>query len=251
MPSPPVGSHVRLLEHARFVRTAVPAIGAWIDAGSGCWRARASPSNASGSARRSPRRGRPSSSTGWPTGPSARPTRSPTCSSDLGLDPPREFHDALVDVFTDPSPEHDPLPDRQHRGAASPAAGGRRAHRDHLRCRASRPSRTLRALSRWARPARLLRPLVVLRRGRHVQAGPGDLPPRPRRAGRRRPVAARPTSATSAAPTSPVRKALGITAVRYTGVFDDPGSAEDGTDRVEGDHVLVDHAELAAALGLG
>jgi putative hydrolase of the HAD superfamily len=42
----------------------------------------------------------------------------------------------------------------------------------------------------------------------------------------------------------------GVFAVRYTGIFDDPGSADDGTDAVEGDAVIADHADLLAALGL-
>lgn len=43
-------------------------------------------------------------------------------------------------------------------------------------------------------------------------------------------------------------KAMGITAVRYTGIFDDPGRAEDG-EPIEGDHVVADHADLPAVLG--
>ena len=39
--------------------------------------------------------------------------------------------------------------------------------------------------------------------------------------------------------------AMGMTAVRYTGVFDDRSQPEP-----EGHHVVADHAELAAALGL-
>jgi putative hydrolase of the HAD superfamily len=42
----------------------------------------------------------------------------------------------------------------------------------------------------------------------------------------------------------------GIFAVRYTGIYDDPGNADDGTDAVEGDAVIADHAELLAVLGL-
>ncbi len=40
-------------------------------------------------------------------------------------------------------------------------------------------------------------------------------------------------------------------AVRYTGAYDDPGSAEDGSDQVEADAVVADHADLPAALGVG
>jgi len=46
-------------------------------------------------------------------------------------------------------------------------------------------------------------------------------------------------------------KARGIFAVRYAGVYDDPGSADDGTDLVDGDAVIADHADLAALFGLG
>ncbi|MBI2708240.1 MAG: hypothetical protein HYX34_00885, partial [Actinobacteria bacterium] len=44
-------------------------------------------------------------------------------------------------------------------------------------------------------------------------------------------------------------QALGILAVRYSGVFDDP-PPPDGPP-VEADHVIADHAELPAVLGLG
>ncbi|MCB0978386.1 MAG: HAD hydrolase-like protein [Acidimicrobiales bacterium] len=44
--------------------------------------------------------------------------------------------------------------------------------------------------------------------------------------------------------------ALGITSVRYTGAFDDPGRPEDGSDAVEARHVVADHADLPAALGV-
>jgi FMN phosphatase YigB (HAD superfamily) len=40
----------------------------------------------------------------------------------------------------------------------------------------------------------------------------------------------------------------GVFAVRYTGLYDDPGSADDGTDQIEGDAVIADHADLLAAL---
>ena len=44
--------------------------------------------------------------------------------------------------------------------------------------------------------------------------------------------------------------AFGATAVRYSGVFADPGDAERGTDTVEGHLVVSDHAYLPAALGV-
>jgi FMN phosphatase YigB (HAD superfamily) len=43
-------------------------------------------------------------------------------------------------------------------------------------------------------------------------------------------------------------QALGITAVRYTGVYDDPVIPDSPI--IEGDHVIADHAELPAILGL-
>jgi len=45
-------------------------------------------------------------------------------------------------------------------------------------------------------------------------------------------------------------QAMGMFAVRYTGIADDPGAAEHGTDGVEGDAVIDDHADLPAVLGL-
>jgi putative hydrolase of the HAD superfamily len=43
---------------------------------------------------------------------------------------------------------------------------------------------------------------------------------------------------------------VGMFAVRYAGVADDPGSAEHGTDVVDGDAVISDHADLTTVLGL-
>lgn len=43
---------------------------------------------------------------------------------------------------------------------------------------------------------------------------------------------------------------VGSFAVRYAGIYDDPGSPEEGTHEVEGDAVITDHADLPAALGL-
>lgn len=45
-------------------------------------------------------------------------------------------------------------------------------------------------------------------------------------------------------------RAAGMLAVRYTGSNDDPGSAEDGSDTVEGDRVVPHHDRLLEALGL-
>lgn len=45
-------------------------------------------------------------------------------------------------------------------------------------------------------------------------------------------------------------RAVGMFAVRYSGLDDDGGSVEAGTHAVEGDAVVAHHADLAAALGL-
>jgi putative hydrolase of the HAD superfamily len=44
-------------------------------------------------------------------------------------------------------------------------------------------------------------------------------------------------------------KALGMTAVRYTGVFDDPALPD--SPLIDADHVIGDHAELPGVLGIG
>jgi putative hydrolase of the HAD superfamily len=43
-------------------------------------------------------------------------------------------------------------------------------------------------------------------------------------------------------------KGMGMIAVRYAGIYDDPGYASIGTEHVEGDVVVTDHADLVAAL---
>lgn len=45
-------------------------------------------------------------------------------------------------------------------------------------------------------------------------------------------------------------RAMGMRAVRYRGIYDDPGSPDDGSDAVDGDAVIGDHADLLAALDL-
>ena len=45
-------------------------------------------------------------------------------------------------------------------------------------------------------------------------------------------------------------QAAGWFAVRYTGANDDPGSSADGSDQIEADAVIADHAHLLAAVGL-
>lgn len=43
---------------------------------------------------------------------------------------------------------------------------------------------------------------------------------------------------------------VGMRAVRYTGIYDDPGAADEGTDVMDGDAVIADHADLLGALDL-
>ncbi len=168
--------------------------------------------------------------------------------SHLGLTPPAGVHDALVEVLTDPSAEHDPLPtDSIDVCLAQLKSAGVRLG---IICDVGlTPSRTLR---RYLEGHGLLRyfdhwsfsdevgtfkpdPAIF----RHAHAGLGvDDPTRSAHVGdlRRTDIAG--------------AQALGIIAVRYSGVFDDPGSSADGTDQVQADHVLADHAELPAALGV-
>ena len=60
----------------------------------------------------------------------------------------------------------------------------------------------------------------------------------------------RPTSATSAEPTSRARKRSASPRCATRACSTIPVQPSDGTDQIEGDHVLADHAELPAALGL-
>jgi len=168
--------------------------------------------------------------------------------SHLGLTPPAGVHDALVEVLTDPSPEHDPLPTGSIDVCLAQLKGA--GVRLGIICDVGlTPSRTLR---RYLDGHGLLRyfdhwsfsdevgtfkpdPAIF----RHAHAGLGvDDPTRSAHVGdlRRTDIAG--------------AQALGIVAVRYSGVFDDPGSAADGTDQVQADHVLADHADLPAALGI-
>ena len=43
---------------------------------------------------------------------------------------------------------------------------------------------------------------------------------------------------------------VGSFAVRYAGIFDDPGTPDEGTHQVDGDAVITDHADLLSVLGL-
>jgi putative hydrolase of the HAD superfamily len=166
----------------------------------------------------------------------------------LGLTPPPAVHDALLEVLTDPSPEHDPLPTEHIEGCLRElkAAG---VHIGIICDVGLTPSRTLRRyldghgllhyFDHWSFSDEVgtFKPDPAIFRHAHLGLGVDDAS-RSAHVGdlRRTDIAG--------------ARALGITAVRYSGVFDDPGSPADGTDQVEGDHVIADHATLPAALGV-
>ena len=166
----------------------------------------------------------------------------------LGLTPPDEVRTALLEVITDPAPEHHPQPTD---GIAEclrtlHAAGVRIA----IICDVGlSPSTTLRRFldghgllgyfDHWSFSDEVgtFKPDAAI--FRHALEGLGGADPEDAaHIGdlRRTDVA--------------VAKALGITAVRYTCVFDDPGKADDGTADIEADVVLADLGDLPAALGL-
>jgi len=166
----------------------------------------------------------------------------------LGLTPPPAVRSALVEVVTDPSPEHHPLP-TEH---IEECLGTLRAAgiRIGIICDVGlEPSTTLRRFldghgllgyfDHWSFSDEVgtFKPDPAI--FHHALDGLGGADPR------------------DAAHIGDLRRtdvagamALGITAVRYTGVFDDKGKADDGTADVEADIVLADHADLATALGL-
>jgi FMN phosphatase YigB (HAD superfamily) len=166
----------------------------------------------------------------------------------LGLTPPPGLHDALLAVLTDPDPEHDPQPTDNI--AACLTALKQADVRLGIICDVGlTPSRTLRRyldghgllgyFDHWSFSDEVgtYKPDPAI--FHHAHAGLGvDDPTHAAHVGdlRRTDIAG--------------AKALGITAVRYSGVFDDPGAEADGTDQIEGDHVLADHADLPASLGL-
>jgi FMN phosphatase YigB (HAD superfamily) len=168
--------------------------------------------------------------------------------SELGQDPPPEVRRALVDVITDPPPEHDPAPTEHI--AETIAALRRAGLRIGIICDVGlTPSRTLRRyldghgllhlFDHWSFSDEVGTFKPDPRIFRHALDGLDVTDPR----GAAHVGDLRRTDVAGA-------QRLGITAVRYTGVFDDPGSADDGTDQIEGDHVIGDHADLPAALGL-
>ena len=167
----------------------------------------------------------------------------------LGLDPPDELQEALAEVLTDPRPEHDPLPTDNIEGCLARLKDA--GVRIGIICDVGlTPSRTLRRyldghgllryFDHWSFSDEVgtFKPDPAIFRHAHAGLGIDDASLTAHIGDLRR------TDVAGA-------QALGIVAVRYSGVFDDPGSAKDGTDRIEGDHVLSDHALLAAALGLG
>lgn len=167
----------------------------------------------------------------------------------LGQDPPPAVRTALVEVLTDPHPDHDPRPtDNVGQCLAELRGAGVRIG---IICDVGlTPSRTLRRyldghgllelFDHWSFSDEVGTFKPDPRIFRHALDGLGVSDP------------------AAAAHVGDLRRtdiggaqAFGITAVRYTGVFDDPGSPDDGTDRIEADHVVADHADLPRTLGFG
>ncbi len=167
--------------------------------------------------------------------------------AELGQEPPPDVRRALVEVITDPLPAHDPAPTDHVEDTlrALKAAGVRIG----IVCDVGlSPSRTLRRyldghgllglFDHWSFSDEVGVFKPDPRIFHHALAGLGvDDPGAAAHVGdlRRTDVAG--------------SKAMGMTSVRYTGVFDDPGD-DDATVAVEADHVVADHADLPAALGL-
>ncbi|MCU1350937.1 MAG: HAD-superfamily hydrolase, subfamily variant 1 [Acidimicrobiales bacterium] len=166
----------------------------------------------------------------------------------LGLAPPPELVDALVAVITDPDPRVRPAP--------TPNIG---PCLERLRSAGTRigiicdvgltPSRTLRGyleghgllgyFDHWSFSDEVGTFKPDPRIFEHALAGLGASDP------------------AAAAHVGDLRRtdvagaqAMGMVAVRYTGVFDDPGDPDEGTDVIEGDLVVADHADLPEALGV-
>jgi len=166
----------------------------------------------------------------------------------LGLTPPSAVRTALVEVITDPSPEHHPRPTEHIEDCLRTLREA--GIRIGIICDVGlAPSTTLRRFldghgllgyfDHWSFSDEVgtYKPDPAI--FHHALDGLGGAEPR------------------DAAHVGDLRRtdvagamALGITAVRYTGVFDDRGKADDGTVDVEADLVLADHADLPAALGL-
>jgi putative hydrolase of the HAD superfamily len=165
-----------------------------------------------------------------------------------GLKPPGEVIDGLVSIVTDPDTEWHPETTPNVEKALARLAEA--DIRIGIICDVGlTPSRTLRRFlaehellhyfDHWSfsDEVGMFKPHELI--FRHALAGLGDVDP------------------SEAAHIGDLRRtdvagaqALGMFAVRYTGVNDDPGSPDDGTDEVEGDAVVADHDDLSSALGL-
>lgn len=165
---------------------------------------------------------------------------------ELGQVIPTDVRAQLVRVLTDPAPEHDPLPTDNVAGCLSMLKGS--GVRIGIVCDVGlTPSRTLRRFldghgllgffDHWSfsDEVGVFKPDAKI--FRHALEGLGVDDPR------------------TAAHVGDLRRtdvagsrAMGMVPVRYTGVFDDPGTEDPG---IEADHVVADHALLPAALGFG
>ena len=167
--------------------------------------------------------------------------------AELGQEVPDDLRGELMAVITDPAPEHDPVPTEHV--AECLAVLDDAGVRIGIICDVGlTPSRTLRRFlgrhdlldrfDHWSfsDEVGVFKPDPVI--FRHALEGLGVDDP------------------TSAVHVGDLRRtdvagarALGITSVRYTGVFDDPVADEEP--ELEADHVVADHALLPELLGLG
>jgi putative hydrolase of the HAD superfamily len=167
----------------------------------------------------------------------------------LGIDAPPELRAALVATITDPDPAHDPHPTPNVGDAleALRSAGIRIG----IICDVGlSPSTTLRRFldghgllehfDHWSFSDEVgtFKPDPAIFAHAHAGLG-GVAPDETAHVGdlRRTDIAG--------------AQGVGAFAVRYAGIYDDPGQADDGTDVIEGDAVIADHADLLGALGLG
>jgi len=168
----------------------------------------------------------------------------------IGLEPPADIVETLVAVITDPSPEWrpDPTPNIEVALSGLKAAGVRIG----IICDVGlTPSRTLRRyldqhgllgyFDHWSFSDEVgtFKPDPVI--FRHALEGLGSVPSQTAHVGdlRRTDVAG--------------AQGMGIFAVRYTGINDDPEPSRPdpaGTEPVEAEAVVQDHRHLLAALGL-
>jgi putative hydrolase of the HAD superfamily len=166
----------------------------------------------------------------------------------LGIEVSAETRDGLVSSITDPDPDHDPQP-TPNVGEALESLRSRGVRIGIICDVGLAPSSTLRRYLRrhdllgyfdhasFSDEVGTFKPDARI--FRHALDGLGGVAP------------------AEAAHVGDLRRtdiagaqAMGMVAVRYTGIYDDPGSPEDGTDVIVGDRVIADHASLLEVLHL-